>query len=99
MTIIMVVVQALALLVAGFVSYSFAARGTRLWKVILGFLLAIPAGFVAALIVGVVIGEVLSIQTTNEATLRMIASGLWLSVFGSIGGVIFGKRSACNAKN
>jgi hypothetical protein len=99
MTVIMVVVQALSILVAGCVSYYFAARDASLWKIILGFLLAIPAGFVAALFVGVVIGEVLSIQTTNAATLRLVGYGFWFSVFGSIGGIILRKRHARNKNN
>jgi hypothetical protein len=94
MIVIMVSVQALALLVAGYVSYYFTVRSASLWKVILGFLIAIPAGFVAALAVGVVIGEVFSIQTTNEATLRLVGYSFWFSVFGCIGGATFGKRHA-----
>lgn len=89
---LMTLVQATAFIVAGWIAFHFAASGGPAWKGVVGFILAIPAGLIAALVIGAAIGEVLAVEATSAGVIRLLASAFWFSIFGGIGGVFYGRR-------
>ena len=94
MAMLMTFVQATAFFVASWIAFHFTACGSSAWKGMVGFFLAIPAGFLAASVIGMAIGEVLAIEATSVGASRLFASAFWFSIFGSIGGVLYGRLRA-----
>jgi hypothetical protein len=94
MAILMTLVQTTAFFVAGWIAVHFTASGSPAWKGVVGFVLAIPAGLIAASVIGAAIGEVLAVEATSAGAIRLLASAFWFSIFGSIGGVLYGRRRA-----
>lgn len=76
---------------ASWIAFRFAASGSSAWKGIVGFVLAIPAGLLAAWVIGATIGEALAMEATSVGAIRLLASAFWFSIFGSIGGVLYGR--------